>query len=68
MTLLKKFICNDSGATAVEYGLIAALVTAALLGGGKLLGESLNDRFGDVAVEMDSKSDDGLSYVGGGGD
>ncbi len=31
--LVKKFISNDSGATAIEYGLIASLIFLAIVGG-----------------------------------
>ncbi|RFC68010.1 Flp family type IVb pilin [Mesorhizobium denitrificans] len=36
------FLIDDSGATAIEYGLIAALICVALLGGAKSAGFSVN--------------------------
>ena len=33
MNLLRKFVADRSGATAIEYGLIAALMSVALIGG-----------------------------------
>jgi pilus assembly protein Flp/PilA len=38
-------LLDDSGATAIEYGLIAALVAIAAMGGMALLGTSLNSLF-----------------------
>jgi pilus assembly protein Flp/PilA len=42
MKLLRKLIKNEKGATAIEYGLIAALVAIAAIGGMKQLGTKLN--------------------------
>jgi len=42
LSLLKAVIRDQSGATAIEYGLIAALVAIAAMGGMSLLGTSLN--------------------------
>jgi pilus assembly protein Flp/PilA len=36
---------DESGATAIEYGLIAALVSVALIAGAGALGGSLNNTF-----------------------
>lgn len=41
-TLLARFVRDESGATAVEYGLIAALVAVAIIGGATALGTKLN--------------------------
>ena len=43
-----RFFKDDSGATAIEYGLIAALIAAVLIGTLKLLGEGLNDKFSSI--------------------
>jgi pilus assembly protein Flp/PilA len=40
--MLNKLIKNEKGATAIEYGLIAALVAIAAIGGMKRLGTKLN--------------------------
>jgi len=67
--LFTRFIKDESGATAIEYGLIAALIAVALIGGASALGSSLNDKFSDVAVRLDSTDDTvGLAATGGGGD
>ncbi len=45
---------DDSGATAIEYGLIAALVSVATIVLLQLLGVSLSGLFDIVAVELDA--------------
>jgi pilus assembly protein Flp/PilA len=47
-----KFLKNKSGATAIEYGLIAALIAVAVIGGVGQLGTNANDTFEAVAAEM----------------
>jgi pilus assembly protein Flp/PilA len=51
--LLARFVKNESGATAIEYGLIAALVGIAIIAGATLLGGALNDTFTTVADTLD---------------
>ena len=48
MSTFSKFVKNDSGATAIEYGLIAALVSVAIIAVLGSLGDSLNTTFGNV--------------------
>lgn len=43
---------NDSGATAIEYGLIAALVAVGLITALTTLGTDLSGIFGDVSSEL----------------
>lgn len=47
-----KFLKNKSGATAIEYGLIAALIAVAVIGGVSQLGQSANATFTDVSDAM----------------
>ena len=47
--MLKSYIRDESGATAIEYGLIAALIAVTIAGGAALIGERLDDRTGTVA-------------------
>ncbi|WP_419901669.1 Flp family type IVb pilin [Kiloniella sp.] len=49
---VKSFIDNDSGATAIEYGLIAALVSVAAITALGSMGSSLVDIFGKVDSEL----------------
>ena len=51
--LVKNYINDESGATAIEYGLIAALVGVALIVGAGNLGNSINDKFANVAERID---------------
>ena len=48
MTLLKSFLRAESGATAIEYGLIAAGISVAIIVVVQGLGTSLNNTFGSV--------------------
>ncbi|MEE8188929.1 MAG: Flp family type IVb pilin [Kiloniellales bacterium] len=53
--MLKRFenFCSDeSGATAIEYGLIAALVSVAAISALTAMGNSLKTLFGTVANEL----------------
>ena len=52
--LLRKFRKNESGATAIEYGLIAALVAVAAIGALSAMGGSLSDMFNTVSTELDN--------------
>jgi pilus assembly protein Flp/PilA len=47
-----KFLKNKSGATAIEYGLIAALIAVAVIGGVTALGTNANTTFTTVASKM----------------
>jgi pilus assembly protein Flp/PilA len=49
MTMIKNFVRNESGATAIEYGLIAALIAVVIIGAVTAVGTSLNTTFGSVA-------------------
>ena len=48
------FLTDESGATAIEYGLIAALVSVAAIVALTALGTSLKTIFNIVAVELQS--------------
>lgn len=52
--LLKKLRRDESGATAIEYGLIAALVSVAAITAMTALGGSLDDMFTAVSTTLDS--------------
>ena len=43
--LFSRFLKDESGATAIEYGLIAALISVALVAGATTLGNKLNSTF-----------------------
>ena len=47
-----KFLANQSGATAIEYALIASLVAVAIIGALGLLGTKLMNTFNEVASNL----------------
>lgn len=51
--MLKNFIRNEEGATAIEYGLIAAGIAVAIAGVVVLLGDRLNGIFTEVKTALD---------------
>jgi pilus assembly protein Flp/PilA len=48
----KDFARNEEGATAIEYGLLAALVSVVIIGALTALGSSLNDTFTSVSDKL----------------
>ena len=50
------FCADESGATAIEYGLIAALVSVAAIGALTTMGNTLNTLFGTVSNAMNTAS------------
>ena len=52
-TFMKNFANDESGATAIEYGLIAVGVALAVYAGAKTLGGSLSSMFGRMGGVMD---------------
>jgi pilus assembly protein Flp/PilA len=51
---MKKFLSDDRGATALEYGLIASLVAVAIIAGVRTLGKNLNNTFNTVSSAIAS--------------
>lgn len=49
MKLVARFMKDESGATAIEYGLIAALIAIAIIVGARSVGTAINSKFGAVA-------------------
>ena len=47
-----RFANDKSGATAIEYGLIAALIALAIMVGAGQLGKSLNTKFSGIATAV----------------
>ena len=48
-TIFQRFAKDESGATAIEYGLIASLIGVAIIAGATVLGTSLNAHYSDIA-------------------
>jgi pilus assembly protein Flp/PilA len=57
--LFARFVKDESGATAIEYGLIAALIALAITAGATTLGGSLSNAFNSVADELDGSMPSG---------
>jgi len=53
MNMISRFMNDESGATAIEYGLIAALIGVALITVLGNVGTSLSNTFGKVSTELD---------------
>jgi pilus assembly protein Flp/PilA len=51
-TNLKQLWKNEDGATAIEYGLIAALIAVAAISAMQLVGTSLTSTFNNVASKL----------------
>jgi len=49
---LNEFICDESGATAIEYGLLAALIALGITVGATALGAELGLFFGRIATRL----------------
>ncbi|MCW8915942.1 MAG: Flp family type IVb pilin [Magnetovibrio sp.] len=50
--LMTRFKNDESGATAIEYGLIAALIAVVIISALTLLGTSLESNFNDVSDSL----------------
>ena len=50
--LLSRFVRDDSGATAIEYGLIAALIAVVIIGTLTAIGTNLSTKFTSVATSL----------------
>lgn len=63
MTPLKRFMKDESGATAIEYGLIAALIAVVIIGSVQLLGGRIDAAFTTITNALPGGGGGG----GGGG-
>jgi pilus assembly protein Flp/PilA len=54
MKRIRKFLKSDKGATAIEYGLIAALISVVIIAALTLTGNSLRDVFNKVGTTLSS--------------
>ncbi|MAW89233.1 MAG: Flp family type IVb pilin [Phyllobacteriaceae bacterium] len=52
MSKFVAFMKDESGATAIEYGLIAALISVVIMGTLTTLGTNLNTKFNSVATKL----------------
>lgn len=56
MKFLKHFAKNESGATAIEYGLIAALVSVVIITAVTTMGGNLENTFDSIATALGATS------------
>jgi pilus assembly protein Flp/PilA len=56
MTFFNKLLRDEQGATAIEYGLIAALIAVAAISAMGTLGGSLTKTFSTVSKKLDEKN------------
>ena len=50
--LISRFVRDESGATAIEYGLIAALIAVVIIGAVQLVGSNLSTTFTTVSSNI----------------
>jgi pilus assembly protein Flp/PilA len=50
--LVSQFVANESGVTAIEYGLIAALIAVVIIGAVSVVGTSLSGTFSQVSGSL----------------
>ena len=51
-SLLIRLLSDEAGATAIEYGLIAALIAVAAIAAFQLVGTNLSDTFHGIATQL----------------
>jgi pilus assembly protein Flp/PilA len=52
MNLISRFIRDEAGATAIEYGLIAALIAVVIIGGVSATGTGLSSTFNTIQTKL----------------
>ena len=52
MNLFSRFVNDESGATAIEYGLIAALIAVGIITSATLVGEEISSTFTRVKDDL----------------
>lgn len=55
-TALRKFARDEKGATAIEYGLIAALIAVVCIGGFQMIGSNLANTLSTVGSALEPQS------------
>ncbi|MBZ6377091.1 Flp family type IVb pilin [Pacificimonas flava] len=61
MSFIRNFRRDEEGATAIEYGLIAALIAVAAMAAMSALGDSIGNTFTEAADEMNNAVSDDAS-------
>jgi pilus assembly protein Flp/PilA len=52
MNLISRFVRDESGATAIEYGLIAALIAVVIITGVTAIGTGLSSTFNKIQSNL----------------
>jgi len=52
--IFARFVKDESGATAIEYGLIAALIALAIMVGAGAVGNSIGSKFNEISSELNA--------------
>ncbi|WMT92957.1 Flp family type IVb pilin [Pelagibacterium sp. H642] len=52
MNIFARFLKNESGATAIEYGLIAGLIAVVIIGAVQLVGTDLQTTFNTIQTTL----------------
>jgi pilus assembly protein Flp/PilA len=65
MQFIKNFIREEEGVTAIEYGLIAALVAVAIVAGASALGGSLNNLFNALSTCITTPNTNNCTFPAG---
>ena len=60
--IFARLMKDESGATAIEYGLIAALISVALITGATTLGGTLNNTFRSISNKMTNAQTQSTGY------
>jgi pilus assembly protein Flp/PilA len=56
MQILAKLLRDENGATAIEYGLIAALISVVIIAAVTLVGSNLSTNFNSIATALAAAS------------
>lgn len=66
INICKSFASDENASTAIEYGLIAGLVSTAIIGSTNFLGENISDTFEKSAEHISGSTDAGGTDAGQG--
>jgi pilus assembly protein Flp/PilA len=56
MTIFNRFLQDESGATAIEYGLIASLIALAIIACASAVGTQVNAAFNKIATQISANA------------
>ena len=61
--IFSAFVKDEGGATAIEYGMIAALIAVVIIGTLQVIGTQLNAKFGSISASCSDLTGLGRSRV-----